>query len=138
MYKKILAATDGSKHSRKAVKEAVAMAKADRASLIIVSAVDVTDEFEALAPALEDRMIATAVKHAEEMKRLAVKAGLKVDAVVRTGEPYEVITGIAREKKADIIVMGSHGRTGITRLLMGSVTSRVIGHSRCPVLVVKS
>lgn len=48
-----------------------------------------------------------------------------------------MIISAAKEKKVDLIVMGSHGRSGISRLLMGSVTERVIGHAVCPVLVVK-
>lgn len=138
MYKKILTATDGSKYSKKAVREALAMAKAAGCPLVIVSAVDVTDEFETMAPGLEDQMIAKAVRHVEAVKKQAQQQGVRVDAIVRTGEAYEVIVTLAREKKADIIVLGSHGRTGLSRLLMGSVTSRVIGHAPCPVLVVPS
>jgi nucleotide-binding universal stress UspA family protein len=54
------------------------------------------------------------------------------------GRPYEAIIETAREKGVDLIVMGSHGRTGMERLLMGSVTERVVGHADCAVLIVKS
>ncbi len=74
----------------------------------------------------------------EDMKKRAEAEGIKAEAIVDEGEPYEVIVNTAKEKNADIIVMGSHGRTGIMRLLMGSVTSRVIGHAGCSVLVVKT
>ena len=57
---------------------------------------------------------------------------------MKIGEPYNVIISTAKEKKVDLIVMGSHGRRGISRLLMGSVTERVIGHASCAVLVVKT
>jgi nucleotide-binding universal stress UspA family protein len=53
------------------------------------------------------------------------------------GEPHEVIVDTAEKKKAGFIVVGSHGRSGIERLLMGSVTERLIGHAGCPVLIVR-
>ena len=56
---------------------------------------------------------------------------------MKIGEPYNLIISAAKAKKADLIVMGSHGRRGLSRLLMGSVTERVIGHAKCAVLVIK-
>ena len=56
---------------------------------------------------------------------------------MREGNAYEKIVDIADEQNADIIFMGSHGRTGIKKLLMGSVTEKVIGHASCPVIVVR-
>jgi hypothetical protein len=56
--------------------------------------------------------------------------------VVREGEPHEAIIKQAKEQNADLIVMGSHGRKGISRILMGSVTEKTIGYAECPVLVV--
>ncbi|MDA8423907.1 MAG: universal stress protein [Nitrospiraceae bacterium] len=52
-------------------------------------------------------------------------------------EAYQAINNLAMEQKADMIILGSHGRTGLRRLLMGSVTEKVIGYASCPVLVVK-
>jgi nucleotide-binding universal stress UspA family protein len=64
-----------------------------------------------------------------------------VDTLLVKGKPHEsiheCIVEYSKEKDADIIVVGSHGRTGIKRLLMGSVAERVIGHAKCAVLVVK-
>jgi nucleotide-binding universal stress UspA family protein len=54
---------------------------------------------------------------------------------VREGEAYRVITELAGKEKFGVIVMGSHGRTGLKRLLMGSVTEKVIGYAPCPVLI---
>lgn len=68
---------------------------------------------------------------------LLAQDGFKADAVVERGEPHHVILDVARARKADLIVMGSHGRTGLGRLLLGSNSERVIGQSTCPVLVVK-
>jgi len=57
--------------------------------------------------------------------------------MVKQGESYKIIVDSAKALGADVIIMGSHGRTGLTRLLMGSNTEKVIGHATCPVLVVK-
>ena len=54
------------------------------------------------------------------------------------GDPYEAIIETSNQKHADLIIMGSHGKTGLERLLMGSVTERVIGHSEIAVIVVKA
>jgi nucleotide-binding universal stress UspA family protein len=54
------------------------------------------------------------------------------------GKPYEAIVDTAKQRQADLIIVGSHGRTGLKRLLMGSVTERVIGHAETAVLVVKA
>jgi nucleotide-binding universal stress UspA family protein len=60
-----------------------------------------------------------------------------VEALIRKGVPHEVIVNTAAHEDVGLIVVGSHGRTGITKLFMGSVTERVIGHAKCAVLVWK-
>ena len=71
------------------------------------------------------------------IKAKAARAGVKCEVILHLGdEPYKDIVSEAKKRKAGTIVMGSHGRTGLTRLLMGSVVSRVIGHAPCKVLVV--
>ncbi len=76
----------------------------------------------------------------EDISRRDEAANVKSSGYVREGNASEVITEFATKEKmpADIIIMGSHGRTGIKRLLMGSVAERVIGHAHCPVLIVKA
>src|SRR4030065_871963 len=138
MYKNIVLAYDGSKFSNKALQEAISLAKSSGGSLLILSVVDITDEFESEAPGLTDKMTQKLLKLAKKALGKAVAAKVKAKVEVHVGDAYEMIVEIARKKKADIIVMGSHGRTGLTRLLMGSVTSRVIGHATCSVLVVKA
>jgi nucleotide-binding universal stress UspA family protein len=138
MYKNIVLAYDGSKFSNKALQEAINIAKSSGGSLLILSVVDITDEFESEAPGLTDKMAGKLLKLAQKALEKAVDAKVKAKVEVHVGDAYEMIVDIARKKKADIIVMGSHGRTGLTRLLMGSVTSRVIGHAPCSVLVVKA
>jgi len=138
MYKNIVLAYDSSKFSNKALQEAISIAKSSGGSLLILSIVDITDEFESEAPGLTDKMTQKLLKLAQKALEKAVAAEVKAKVEVHVGDAYEMIVDIAKKKKADIIVMGSHGRTGLTRLLMGSVTSRVIGHSPCAVLVVKA
>ncbi len=136
-WNNILVAADGSKNSEAAIEEAINYANAYDGSLKIVSAVDVTEEFETQAPGLLDKMIEKTKAYLEGVKKKALDAGVNAETFVRQGEPYKVIIDLASQLNADTIVMGTHGRTGITRIFMGSVTARVIGHTRCPVLVVK-
>ena len=138
MYRNIVLAYDGSKYSNKALQEAISLAKSSGGSLLILSVVDITDEFESEAPGLTDKMTEKLLKSAQKALEKAVAARVKAKVEVHVGDAYEMLVDIAKKKKADVIVMGSHGRTGLTRLLMGSVTSRVIGHAPCQVLVVKA
>ncbi len=122
---KILIATDGSVYSELASHEAISIAKHTNSGLI------------ALSVAKKDENFTVAKKSVDIVKRVAEREGIKVKALTLKGEPYEVIVKIAKLENASLIVVGSHGRTGIERLLMGSVTERVIGHSESAVLVVK-
>lgn len=63
--------------------------------------------------------------------------GLKVRSVLRTGVPHEEIVGLAQDERADLIVIGTHGRGGMSRALLGSVTDRVVRMAVCPVLTVR-
>jgi len=138
MYKNIVLAYDGSTFSNKALQEALRLAKCSGGSLLILSIVDITDEFESEAPGLTDKLTEKLLKMAQKALGKAVTAKVKAKAEVHVGDAYEMIVDIAKKKKADVILMGSHGRTGLTRLLMGSVTSRVIGHAPCSVFVIKA
>jgi nucleotide-binding universal stress UspA family protein len=74
---------------------------------------------------------------AKVAQRLA-KDGLRVKAVLETGAPYQMILDAAEKLKVDLIVMATHGRTGFTHLLLGSVAEKVVRSSRCPVLTVRA
>jgi nucleotide-binding universal stress UspA family protein len=125
-YKTILIATDGSKYSEAASVEAISIAKRCGSDLIVMSV------------ASDTKSLPAAKKNVEAVKKLAEKEGLKIKTLTPKGMPYEVIVNTAKDKNADVIVVGSHGRTGIEKLLMGSVAERVIGHARSTVLVVKA
>jgi len=134
----ILLPTDGSKYSDAATERAINLAKSYGCGITAVSVVHVPHEFYAEAPDIVDELIGKAKSILEVVRRKAEAAGLKVETVVKEGEVADVITALAREKGASVVVMGSHGRSGLKRLLMGSTTEGVIGHAGSPVLVVRS
>jgi nucleotide-binding universal stress UspA family protein len=124
-FDKILMATDGSMHSEFATQEAISIAQRSGSTLM------------ALSVAKKDENLATAKECVEMVRKDAEKAGVKVESVVRTGVPHDVIVKTASQENIGLIVIGSHGRTGISKLLMGSTTERVIGNAKNAVLVWK-
>ena len=136
-WKKALVATDGSKYSDAAVAKAIDFAKSYGGELLAVSVIDVPSEFYAEAPQVVDDMAQKAKEFVADVKKKAEAFNIKTSTFTGEGESYEVITNLAKKEKADVIIMGSHGRTGIKRLLMGSVAEKVIGYAPCPALVVK-
>ena len=136
-WERIVVATDGSKYSSAAAERAVDLAKSYGGSLKVVSAVDVPSEFYAEAHNAVDSMIRESREFVRATELRAEASGVRAEGFVGEGEAYRVITGLAAGQKADVIVVGSHGRTGLKRLLMGSVAEKVIGYAPCPILVVK-
>jgi len=125
-YRNILVAADGSVHSNSAVTEALAIAKQCGSHIIALSAM--RDEGE--------REEATA--HVNKVVDMAQKEGVSVEAVIPTGRSFNVIVETAGGRGVDLIVMGTYGKTGVKKLLMGSSTEKVIGNAGCAVLVVKA
>jgi len=134
---KLLLATDGSIYSNAAMERAIDLAKSYGSALMAVSVVDVPPEFYAEAPNAFEDMVLKTKGNVSDVKKKAEASGLQASTFVGEGDAYKVITDLAVKEKAEMLVMGSHGRTGLKRLLMGSVTEKVIGHAPCPVLVVK-
>ncbi len=137
-WNNILLTTDGSKYSNAARDRAINFAKAYGGELKVISVVDVPSEFYAEAPKAVEDLIKKAKGFVEDVKKIVEASGIKATTFVGEGETFEAITNLAKKEKADVIFMGSHGRTGIKRLLMGSVTEKVIGYAPCPVLIVKA
>lgn len=137
-WQKILVATDGSRYSKAASEKAIDFAKSYGGELLVISVVDVPSEFYAEAPQVVDDMTKKAKEFVADVKKKAEVFNIKASTFTGEGESYEVITDLAKKEKSDVIIVGSHGRTGLKRLLMGSVTEKVIGYSPCPVLVVKA
>ena len=134
-WKSILVSTDGSKYSEAAINRAIGLAKSYGSEVKVISVVDVTEEFIARAPGALEDLVKKAKGIVEDVKKKVSSEGINAEGIVREGEAYRVITELASKEKAGIIVMGSHGRTGLKRLLMGSVTEKVIGYAPCPVLI---
>ncbi len=143
-FRSILVATDGSRYSAAAASEAIGIAKRNKCDLTVIAVVPA----ELVAPVdidfatvsrekLADAEMQVAEKNAKAVKEAAVKEGVSVKAFVMTGKPADAIIETAKEQKSDLIVLGSHGRTGLEKLLMGSVAERVIVLSPDAVLVVK-
>jgi len=137
-WKTIVFATDGSKFSAVAADRAIAFAKSYGGELKVLSVVDVPTEFYAEAPQAVDDLVQKAKEFVAQVKLQAEAAGVKAETFVGEAEAYQAVNNLAQEQKADMIVIGSHGRTGLRRLLMGSVAEKVIGYATCPVLIVKS
>lgn len=136
-WKTIAFATDGSKYSAAAAEKAIAFAKSYGGELKVISVADVPAEFYAEAPKAVEDLVKKARGYVAAVKKQAEAVGVKTETFVGEAEAFEAITNLAKEQKADMIIIGSHGRTGLRRLLMGSVAEKVIGYAPCPVLVVK-
>ena len=136
-WEKILVATDGSVDSLAAAARALDLAQAYGSKLTVLSVVDFPTRLSGQSQKLVDGLHQAHRKLVVDVTKPALAAQVQAEGIVREGKPYQVIADTARDQKANLIVMGSHGRTGLKRLLMGSVTERVIGHAPCAVLVVK-
>ena len=142
MYKHILIPTDGSDLSKKAIKQGAAFAKSLRAKVTVVT---VTPTFYAVADeplmftAIEEyrKDSAARAKKLLDVARSAAKAaGIMFEGVHAVNDqPYAAIISTARRKGCDLIYMASHGRKGISALILGSETNKVLTHSKIPVLV---
>ena len=138
----LLCATDFSRASRPAFARALALAKRDGARLVLLHVMMPPSPF------LGDELPASYVELAVRARRLverrlaelvaeARKAGVRVEAVFTEGVPSEEILRAARRRQADMIVIGTHGRTGLGRIFMGSVAERVLQRATVPVLTVR-
>jgi hypothetical protein len=124
-FSRILIASDGSPCSAAAFREALAIARRTHAKLMAVSV------------ATRKKETALAKEILKNLGVAAQKCAVDLESEALVGEPDEAIDEAARKNRAELIVLGSHGRTGWKRLLLGSVAERVIGRAACPVLVVK-
>lgn len=140
MYKKILIPTDGSETAKKASAHGIRLAKSLGAQVTALYVCDVTAFFGVPTHAIIDTMNALLEdegnKVLSEFKKNSKKEGVKFDSMLKEGVPYEVIIETANELGHDLIVMGTHGRKGLDRLLLGSVTEKVVRTAHCPTLVV--
>lgn len=141
MYDCILVPTDGSTEGERAVEYAIDLARTHDATLRAIYVVNAASygglpmetAWDGISDALRDEGQA-AVERVEE---LADERGVHVETAVLEGSPSRVIVDEAQPEKCDLVVMGTHGRGGIDRLLLGSVAERVVRSSPIPVLTVR-
>ena len=147
MYEKILVATDGSDLSKKAVSSAISLAALSGAGLVAIKIVPRYPQsyFEG-GVALQATEVGKIEKQwadegqavVDEVKRLAELEGVKTRALtIKSDIVSDAIISAAKKHKCDLIVMASHGRKGMKRLLLGSETHQVLTHSHIPVLVLR-
>lgn len=141
MYETVLFPTDGSEAASEAASHAIDLADKHDADMHILYVVD-HERVSQMAPKLgSDHIKGTLQEEGEritdEVADAASSAGLDTVVSIREGAPGETITNYADDIDADSIVMGTNGRTGMDRLLMGSVAERVIQNSELPVMTVK-
>jgi nucleotide-binding universal stress UspA family protein len=145
MFQRILVPTDGSAITAKAVATAIDLAKANPGATIQTISVKEPFPYSAISemqpvPPQEyyDAQERIAVDRVTQVVETAKAAGVACEAhTVEAVHPWEAIIDHANNRQCDLIVMASHGRRGVTALLLGSETQRVLTHSKLPVLIVK-
>jgi len=144
MLKKILIATDGSETSMRAANMAVSIGKASGASLTAVYVLDVHRLAQlpgyAAMPGIKDNLMELMLKEGgealEEIGDMARDANVAYERVVVEGDPGEELLKLCSDQGFDLIVLGSIGKSGLTKFLLGSVAEKVVRHAHIPVLVV--
>jgi nucleotide-binding universal stress UspA family protein len=140
----IIAGCDLSASSDRAIERAIGLAELHRAKIVLVNAqTDETPPAETDNVVVEQLGEVSAAIRAKEAVQLADKLGeiqalgLRAAVISRIGAPDEVIAAAAHDEHADLIVVGTHGHTGIARFLLGSVASSIVRHAPCDILVVR-
>ena len=144
-FSEILHATDYSKASTRALDEAISLAKQNHAELLVLHVIDPVTPYvtgdDIGGAELYMKLEETTKQEAEtSMKKLMEKLRkLKVNAksLLLRGTAHEQIVRAAKSRRAKLIVIGTHGRTGLSKLLMGSVANQVVSTAHCPVLSVR-
>jgi len=144
MFKHILVALDGSEGSRKALDIAVQLAKDQGARCTMCTVVDIVSAASSMTFATGDivnEWIATLNQDARQIESEAIAkyadSGVTIDTHVLEGYPSSALLDVAKKTSADLIVMGSHGRTGLKRMWLGSVAESVVREATIPVLIAR-
>lgn len=142
VYKKILVGYDGSDNAKRALTRAIGLSTSEGASMRVVVAVStVLTVYGPTAPyyppGYPEQIMKEGQKLLEAAMGAAKAAGRSVSGSVEDGHPSEIILRLAESERADLIVLGRRGISGIERFLLGGVSSSVVNHSKCDVLIVK-
>jgi nucleotide-binding universal stress UspA family protein len=138
--KRILVTTDFSEASKKAFPYAVSLARKFDASLLLVYVVPshLPGEFSHMGVVFDEvKMLSKAREHLPQFRQAELDPHMQVDTLVLNGGPAHAICATAENQGADLVVISTHGHTGIKRFALGSVTENVVRHAPCPVLVVR-
>jgi nucleotide-binding universal stress UspA family protein len=141
-YRRILHATDFSSASRAAFQRAVSLARQNRAQLLLVHVMVPPTPFVAgrMPPKTYEELERAARRSARASLDAALAkartAGARAVAILTEGVPFEEIVRTAKRRRGDLIVVGTHGRSGFSRFFLGSVAERVVRSATCPVLTV--
>ena len=145
MFKHILIATDGSPLANKAAKAGIALASALGVKVTAYCALEMLQSIyyadgyafdQAMIDGFEEGARKAGQKHVDAIGKMAKAAGVPCASLVtNVVSAYEGIIDAAKKRKCDVIFMASHGRRGLSKLMMGSVTQKVLTHSRIPVVV---
>lgn len=144
-FRRILVASDFSRGSAKAFDTAAKLAKANRAAVIVlhvlVPIVPFASERYVPSVAFGQVELATRTWARQQLAGLvqkAKRAGVRASALLLEGDAAPQIVRTARSKRCDLLVVGTHGRTGLSRVVLGSVAQRVVATASCPVVTVRS
>ncbi len=139
-YDKIMIATDGSKQVEKAVKSAVELARLTGARLYavyVIASTGYTPRNFGWEESLREILEAEAKRAVTFVEEAGKNSGIEVESVILDGHPADRVMEFAEQEGIDLIVMGTLGRTGLDRFLLGSIAEKVVRHSKTPVMVVK-
>ncbi len=142
--KKIRIATDGSEASYHAADKGIELAKQSNGKVIAVYVMDIQRLVNlpgyATIPGVKDRLLKAMLEEGEEaleiIEERSVQAGVSCDKVILKGDPSKELLKYSKDKGMDILFIGSIGRTGINRFLLGSVAEKVVRHSEVPVILI--
>jgi nucleotide-binding universal stress UspA family protein len=142
--RRILHPSDFSRASAGAFAKAVDMAKTNRAEMVVLHVLAPVLPFVGdgyVSPKVYEEIEASGRAQAQKQLNVLVakakRAGARAKSLLMEGIPHEQILRAARSKRADVVVLGTHGRTGLAKFFVGSVASRVVSMGPCPVLTVR-
>ena len=142
--RRILHASDFSRASRAAFDQALKLARANRAELTVVHVFSTplmyAPDGYALPQAYQEMLDSVRSQAQKQLDKLLAKAraaGVRARGLLLEGVPHDRIVRAAKSRRADLVVIGTHGRTGLARLFLGSVAGRVVAAASCPVLTVR-
>ena len=137
----VLVPTDFSQSSDEALRYALAFAKQFHAEVMLLHVTEVppgtAEGGIAITPGMIEEMNRRAAERLSALSSGVQPRGVPIRTLVRTGAPYHEIVEAARDEDADMIILSTHGRTGLKRLFLGSTAERVVRHAPCPVIVLR-